>query len=61
MWPTTPFENLMGKLDAVRDIARIAYSEEGENRSRLFATARDMLGQIAELIKEQAPDGEEDE
>ena len=62
MWPTTPFETLMSKLDAIRDIARIAYSEKGENRVRLFATARDMLGAIADLIKEEAPDtGEEDD
>ena len=62
MWPQTPFDTLMGKLDAIRDIARIAYSSEGANRSRLFATARDMLGELADLIKEEAPEaGEEDD
>lgn len=61
MWPSTPFDILMGKLDAVREITRIAYGEEGENRSRLFATARDMLGQLAELITEEAQEAEEDD
>lgn len=62
MWPSTSFDIFMGKLDAVRDITRIAYSSEGENRSRLFATARDMLGEIADLIKEEAPaTGEEED
>lgn len=55
MWPSTPFDVLMGKLDAIRDLARIAYASEGANRSRLFATARDMLGEISDLIKEEAP------
>ena len=61
MWPNLPFDILMSKLDAVRDIARIAYGEEGENRVRLFATARDMLGAIADLIKEEAPASDEEE
>ena len=61
MWPTTPFETLMSKLDAIRDITRIAYASEGENRSRLFATARDMLVEAAELIREEAQEAEEDD
>ena len=61
MWPTTPFDAMMGKLDAVRDIVRIAYASEGANRSRLFATARDMLGEMADLIKEEAPAMEEED
>ena len=61
MWPSTPFDILMGKLDAIRDIARIAYASEGANRSRLFATARDMLGELAELIQEEAPSSDEED
>jgi len=59
MWPNMEIEMLMGKIDAIRDIARIAYGAEGDNRTRLFQTARDMLRELADKMGEQAP--EEDE
>lgn len=59
MWPNMEIDMLMGKLDAIRDIVRIAYGAEGDNRTRLFQTARDMLRELADKMGEQAP--EEDE
>jgi hypothetical protein len=50
---------LMGKLDAIRDIVRIAYGAEGDNRTRLFQTARDMLRELADKMGEQTPDEDE--
>lgn len=61
MWPNIEIDLAMSKLDAIRDVVRIAYGSEGDVRGRLFAAARDMLGEFAGLIKEQAPNGEEDE
>lgn len=59
MWPNMEIEMLMGKIDAIRDIVRIAYGAEGDNRTRLFQTARDMLRELADKMGEQTP--EEDE
>ena len=61
MWPNIEIEVTMSKLDAIRDIMRIAYGSEGVTRSRLFAAARDMLGELHALIEEEAPASEEDE
>lgn len=59
MWPNMEIEMLMGKIDAIRDIARIAYGAEGDNRTRLFQTARDMLRELADKMGEQTPDEDE--
>ena len=59
MWPNMEIDMLMGKIDAIRDIVRIAYGAEGDNRTRLFQTARDMLRELADKMGEQTP--EEDE
>lgn len=59
MWPNMEIDMLMGKLDAIRDIVRIAYGTEGDNRTRLFQTARDMLRELADKIGEQTPDEDE--
>ena len=61
MWPNMEIDMMMGKLDAIRDIVRIAYGAEGENRARLFATARDMLRELADNMEQKAPEMEEDE
>jgi hypothetical protein len=59
MWPNMENDMLMGKLDAIRDIVRIAYGADGDNRTRLFQTARDMLRELSDKMGEEAP--EEDE
>lgn len=59
MWPNMEIDMLMGKLDAIRDIVRIAYGAEGDNRTRLFQTARDMLRELADKMGEQTPDEDE--
>lgn len=59
MWPNMEIDMLMGKIDAIRDIVRIAYGAEGENRTRLFQTARDMLRELADKMGEQTPDEDE--
>ena len=62
MWPNMEMDLAMSKLDAIRDVVRIAYGSDGDVRGRLFAAARDMLGEFAALLKEQAPAaGEEDD
>lgn len=55
MWPNMEIDFMMGKLDAIRDIARIAYGSDGENRTRLFETARDMLRDLADKMEREAP------
>lgn len=55
MWPNMEIDMMMGKLDAIRDIARIAYGSDGENRTRLFETARDMLRELADRMEREAP------
>lgn len=59
MWPNMENDMLMGKLDAIRDIVRIAYGADGDNRTRLFQTARDMLRELSDKMGEEAH--EEDE
>jgi hypothetical protein len=59
MWPNMEIDMLMGKLDAIRDILRIAYGAEGDNRTRLFQTARDMLRELSDKMGEEAPDEDE--
>ena len=61
MWPNIEMETIMAKLDAVRDIVRIAYGSEGDNRARLFETARSMITELADLLKAKAPEMEEDD
>ena len=61
MWPNMEIDMMMGKLDAIRDLIRIAYGAEGENRGRLFETARSMLGELADTMKAKAPEMEDDE
>ena len=54
MWPME-IDMMMGKLDGIRDLIRIAYGTEGENRTRLFETARSMLIELADKMKQEAP------
>lgn len=61
MWPNMEIDMTMGKLDAIRDLIRIAYGAEGENRGRLFATARSMLIELGDAMREKAPEIEDDE
>lgn len=61
MWPNMEIEMMMGKLDAIRDIIRIAYGAEGENRVRLFETARSMLGELADVMRAKAPEMEDED
>lgn len=61
MWPNMEIDMMMGKLDAIRDIARIAYGSDGENRTRLFETARDMLRDLADKMAREAPAQEEED
>ena len=61
MWPNMEIDMMMGKLDAIRDIIRIAYGAEGENRGRLFETARSMLGELADVMAAKSPEMEDDE
>jgi hypothetical protein len=59
MWPNMEIDMLMGKLEAIRDIVRIAYGAEGDNRTRLFQTARDMLRELSDKMGEETPDEDE--
>ena len=59
MWPNFEMDVFFSKLDAIRDLVRIAYGSEGANRDRLFETARDMLRELSEKI--ESPRVEEDE
>ena len=61
MWPNIEIDMMMGKLDAIRDIVRIAYGAEGDNRTRLFETARDMLRELADKMEREAPAQEEED
>ena len=60
MWPNMEIDMMMGKLDAIRDIARIAYGSDGENRTRLFETARDMLRDLADKMERETPAADPD-
>lgn len=61
MWPNMEIDLMMGKLDAIRDLIRIAYGTEGENRGRLFETARSMLVELADVMRAKAPEMEDDD
>jgi len=52
---------MMGKLEGIRDLIRIAYGTEGENRARLFETARSMLIELADKMKAESPAVEEED
>ena len=60
MWPMA-MDMMMGKLDGIRDIIRVAYNTEGENRNRLFETARSLLAELADQMKQETPAMEDDE
>ena len=61
MWPNMEIDMMMAKLDAIRDLIRIAYGTEGENRARLFDTARAMMTELAAAMAAKAPESEEDD
>ena len=52
---------IMAKLDAIRDVIRIAYGSEGDIRASLFATSRQMVAELAELLAAKAPEPEDDD
>lgn len=60
MWPGMEMDMLFSKIEAIRDIIRIAYGTEGENRTRLFETARSMLAELAGKLEEKAPEQDDD-
>lgn len=61
MWPNMEQDIIFGKLDAIRDLIRIAYGTEGENRARLFETASSMIVELGQAVADKAPEMEEDE
>lgn len=61
MWPNIEMETIMAKLDALRDVLRIAYGSEGKTRESLFATAVTMVNDLAALVAAKAPEEEEDD
>ena len=61
MWPNIEQDMLFQKFDAIRELIRIAYQTEGENRARLFDTARSMINELADILKAKAPEMEDDE
>ena len=61
MWPNIEMDVIMAKLDAVRDIVRIAYGSEGKTRESLFATAVTMVNELAALVAAKAPEEMEDD
>ena len=61
MWPNIEMETIMAKLDALRDVLRIAYGSEGKTRESLFATAVTMVNELAALVAAKAPEEEEDD
>ena len=61
MWPNIEMDVIMAKLDALRDVLRIAYGSEGKTRESLFATAVTMVNELAALVAAKAPEEEEDD
>ncbi len=61
MWPNIEMDVIMAKLDAVRDVIRIAYGSDGKTRESLFATAVTMVNELAALVAAKAPEEEEDD
>lgn len=61
MWPPIEMDVIMAKLDALRDVLRIAYGSEGKTRESLFATAVTMVNDLAALVAAKAPEEEEDD
>ena len=61
MWPNIEMDVIMAKLDAIRDVIRIAYGSEGKTRESLFATAVTMVNELAALVAAKAPEEEEDD
>ena len=61
MWPNIEMDVIMAKLDAVRDVLRIAYGSEGKTRESLFATAVTMVNELAALVTAKAPEEMEDD
>ena len=61
MWPNIEMDVIMAKLDALRDVLRIAYGSEGKTRESLFATAVTMVNELAALVATKAPEEMEDD
>lgn len=61
MWPNIEMDVIMAKLEALRDVLRIAYGSEGKTRESLFATAVTMVNDLAALVAAKAPEEEEDD
>lgn len=61
MWPNIEMDTIFSKIEAIRDLIRIAYGTDGDNRARLFETARSMITELADLLKAKAPEMEDDE
>lgn len=61
MWPNIEMDVIMAKLDALRDVLRIAYGSEGKTRESLFATAVTMVNELAALVAAKAPEEMEDD
>lgn len=61
MFPNIEQEILFQKFNAIQDLIRIAYAAEGDNRARLFDVARNMIGELADLLAAKSPATEEDE
>lgn len=61
MWPNIEMDVIMAKLDALRDVLRIAYGSEGKTRESLFATAVTMVNDLAALVAAKAPEEMEDD
>lgn len=61
MWPNIEMDVIMAKLDAARDIVRIAYGSEGATREKLFSAARDTVAELANMLTAKAPEEMEDD
>ena len=53
MWPNIEMDVIMAKLDALRDVLRIAYGSEGKTRESLFATAVTMVNELAKAFPDR--------
>jgi hypothetical protein len=50
---------MMSRLDSIRDVVRIAYGSDGDNRKRLFEVAHAMLVDLAKVLPEQTEEDDE--
>lgn len=60
MWPEMGQDELFTRLDNIRDLIRIAFNAEGENKARLLETARSMIEELGRKVEEQQEDEEDD-